>query len=109
MRLVLVAALLALGGATAHAGGGLSDGHSCPGQSGYTCSTLRVPLDHNGRRPGTLDLRAAGADNVDAPRGVLLLLAGGPGQAGVPLLDRVPRILGAELHDYRVVVFDQRG
>jgi pimeloyl-ACP methyl ester carboxylesterase len=51
----------------------------------------------------------ATANNAAAPRGVLLLLAGGPGQAGVPLLDRVPRILGAELRDYRVVVFDQRG
>lgn len=109
MRLVLVAALLALGGAAAHAGGGLRDAHPCPGPPGYTCSTLRVPLDHSGRRPGTLDLQVAAANNAAAPRGVLLLLAGGPGQAGVPLLDRAPRILGAELRDYRVVVFDQRG
>jgi pimeloyl-ACP methyl ester carboxylesterase len=105
-RLALLVSLVAVGGG---AGGGLTDTHPCPGQPGYTCSTLRVPLDHSGRRSGTLDLEVATANNANAPRGVLLLLAGGPGQSGVPLLDRVPRILGAELRDYRVVVFDQRG
>ena len=39
----------------------------------------------------------------------LLLITGGPGQPGVPALARIPKILGAELHDYRVVVYDQRG
>ncbi|HEV8462861.1 MAG TPA: alpha/beta fold hydrolase [Gaiellaceae bacterium] len=105
-RLVILGSLLAVGSG---AGGGLTAAHPCPGQPGYTCSTLRVPLDHTGRRPGTLALQVATANNANAPRGDLLLLAGGPGQAGVPLLDRVPRILGAELRDYRVVVFDQRG
>ena len=54
-------------------------------------------------------LAVAAADNVRAPRGVLLLITGGPGQPGVPALARIPKILGAELHDYRVVVYDQRG
>ena len=49
-------------------------------------------------------LAVAAADNVRAPRGVLLLITGGPGQPGVPALARIPKILGAELHDYRVVV-----
>ena len=39
----------------------------------------------------------------------MLLITGGPGQPGVPALARIPKILGAELHDYRVVVYDQRG
>jgi pimeloyl-ACP methyl ester carboxylesterase len=68
-----------------------------------------VPLDHAGRRRGSLRLAVAAADNVQAPRGVLLLITGGPGQPGVPALARIPKILGAELHDYRVVVYDQRG
>jgi pimeloyl-ACP methyl ester carboxylesterase len=46
---------------------------------------------------------------VNAPRGVLLLIAGGPGQPALPLLARLPKILGAELDHYRVVVYDQRG
>ena len=88
---------------------GLHDPSPCPGVSGYTCSTLTVPLDHAGRAPGTLTLAVASADNSDAPKGVLLLIAGGPGQAAVPLLQRVPAIVGAELKAYRIVVYDQRG
>ena len=88
---------------------GLHDSAPCPGVSGYTCSTLTVPLDHAGRAPGSLKLAVASADNSDAPKGVLLLIAGGPGQAAVPLLQRLPAILGAELEAYRIVVYDQRG
>ena len=77
----------------------------CPGVTGYTCSTLDVPLDRTGRRNGTLHLRVGAADNVRAPRGVLLVLSGGPGQPGLFLLDR----FAAEKRRYRVVVFDQRG
>ncbi len=82
----------------------------CPGVTGYTCSTLDVPLDRTGRRNGTLHLRVGAADNVRAPRGVLLALSGGPGQPGLFLLDRfVGKALAAEKRRYRVVVFDQRG
>jgi pimeloyl-ACP methyl ester carboxylesterase len=82
----------------------------CPGVTGYTCSTLDVPLDRTGRRNGTLHLRVGAADNVRAPRGVLLVLSGGPGQPGLFLLARfVEKALAAEKRRYRVVVFDQRG
>ena len=58
----------------------------------------------------TLDLAVAAADNVDAPRGVLLMLTGGPGQPGVSLLARVRTYLDpAVLREYRLVMFDQRG
>jgi pimeloyl-ACP methyl ester carboxylesterase len=88
----------------------LRDAHSCPGAPGFTCSTLVVPLDHSGRVPGTLNLEIGAADNRRAPRGVLLVLAGGPGEAGLPILDGfVSRALGAERHQYRIVVMDQRG
>jgi pimeloyl-ACP methyl ester carboxylesterase len=40
---------------------------------------------------------------------VLLVVAGGPGQAAVPLLGRIPAMLGAEVDAYRIVVYDQRG
>jgi pimeloyl-ACP methyl ester carboxylesterase len=88
----------------------LHDPHPCPGADGFTCSTLDVPLDRTGRMPGTLHLQVGAADNRDAPRGVLLVLSGGPGQPGLPILDRfVSRALGAERNQYRIVVFDQRG
>src|SRR5262249_19327704 len=88
---------------------GLIDRQPCPELSGFTCSTLVVPLDHDGGRPGTLRLRVAAANNVAAPRGVLLFLAGGPGQPGVPYLGRIAGALAAVRSDYRLVVYDERG
>jgi len=91
-------------------GSALRDPAPCPGVTGYTCSTLDVPLDRTGKRRGALHLRVGAADNVDAPRGVLLVLSGGPGQPGIPLLGRfVDRALAAEKEQYRIVAFDQRG
>jgi pimeloyl-ACP methyl ester carboxylesterase len=108
IRLAIAAVLAALGGSSP-TGGGLTDTHPCLDAIGYTCSTLDVPLDHAGRVPGTLHLSVGVSDNKNASHGVLLVLTGGPGQPGVPLLERVPRIVGAELSDYRVVMYDQRG
>jgi pimeloyl-ACP methyl ester carboxylesterase len=82
----------------------------CPGSPGFTCSVLDVPLDRSGRHPGTLHLRVAAADNVHAPRGVLLVIAGGPGQPATPIVARyAEQALGAERHAYRIVAYDQRG
>jgi pimeloyl-ACP methyl ester carboxylesterase len=108
---IVAVACLAAGGASVSAGGGptLGGAAPCPTAAAYTCSTLVVPLDHSGSRKGTLRLAVAAADNTRAPRGVLLLITGGPGQPGVPALERIPKILGAELRDYRIVVYDQRG
>jgi hypothetical protein len=94
-----------------HASGpALRDPEPCPGVTGYTCSTLDVPLDRTGRQKVTLHLRVGAADNVNAPHGVLLVLSGGPGQPGLPILDRfVDAALAAEKRTYRIVVFDQRG
>jgi len=47
--------------------GGPRDGHPCPGVSGFTCSTLTVPLDHSGKRSGTLDLAVATVLLQDGP------------------------------------------
>jgi pimeloyl-ACP methyl ester carboxylesterase len=88
----------------------LHHAHPCPGAAGFTCSTLDVLLDRTGRTRGTLHLQVGAADNRDAPRGVLLVLSGGPGEPGLPILQRfVARALGAERDQYRIVVFDQRG
>jgi pimeloyl-ACP methyl ester carboxylesterase len=70
---------------------------------------LPVPLDHSGHTPGTLHLQVAAADNVKAPRGVLLFLTGGPGQPGVPFVSRIVSRIAPVLNDYRLVMFDQRG
>ena len=110
LALIAGAAVLAVAGAGGSpAGVALNAPHPCPNAAGFTCSTLTVPLDHSGRRPGTLRLAVATADNARAPRGVLLLLTGGPGQPGLPALARVPEIVGAEQKAYRIVMIDQRG
>ncbi|MFK4148460.1 alpha/beta fold hydrolase [Streptomyces sp. NPDC004065] len=89
--------------------GGLSGAAACPGLNGFTCATLTVPLDHRGAVPGRLGLNVAMADNTRAPKGVLLFLTGGPGQPGVPFVERISQRLAPVLQDYRLVMIDQRG
>jgi pimeloyl-ACP methyl ester carboxylesterase len=81
----------------------------CAGVTGFTCSTLSVPVDHSGRVGGTLDLKVAAGDDASAPRGVLVLLTGGPGQPGVPFVARLARPLAPLFAGYRLVMLDQRG
>ena len=100
-----VAAVLA---AAALSGPGLSNPHPCP-TAGFTCATLSVPLDRSGQVNGTLRLNVAAANNVKAPRGVLLFLSGGPGQPGAPLVARISERIAPVLSDYRLVMVDQRG
>jgi pimeloyl-ACP methyl ester carboxylesterase len=106
MRLVVILLLLC----TAACSSSPKSTPSCAGVAGFTCTTLRVPLDHRQPTGKTLDLAVVTADNADAPRGVLLLLTGGPGQPGVGLLARVRKYVDpAVLREYRLVMFDQRG
>jgi pimeloyl-ACP methyl ester carboxylesterase len=88
---------------------GLTEPRPCAGSPGFTCWTLRVPLDHTGKVPGELRLQVAAADNIAAPKGVLLFLPGGPGLAGVPLVSGVSQRLAGLAHNYRLVTLDQRG
>ncbi|MEN3283445.1 MAG: hypothetical protein V7607_4585 [Solirubrobacteraceae bacterium] len=87
----------------------LTASRPCPHASGFTCSMLDVPLDHSGRTPGTLHVPVAAADNADAPRGVLVVLTGGPGQGGVDFVSRVRARMRAVVRRYRLVMIDQRG
>lgn len=81
-----------------------------PCTPGFTCTTLHVLLDRQRPDGPSLDLAVIAADNVDASRGVLLLLTGGPGQPGVPLLPNLRRNVHPDvLREYRLVMFDQRG
>jgi pimeloyl-ACP methyl ester carboxylesterase len=114
--LPLTACIVALAGGSATAGrtapSALVDPRPCGDETpGFTCSTLRVPLDRAGDTPGTLDLAVAVADRTGRQtRGVLLILTGGPGQPGVPFVARVLRNWAAPLADaYRIVMLDQRG
>src|SRR3954468_5495775 len=107
---VVATAAFAVAGSAAARSSDLRGAHPCPGASGYTCASLDVPLDHAHLGRATLHLRVGMGDDVHAPHGVLLVLSGGPGQPGLPILHGfVSRALSAEEHGYRIVVFDQRG
>ena len=86
----------------------LTGGRPCPGIVGFACSTLTVPLDWSGRRPGMLELPVAVA-NGDRNDPLLLLLTGGPGQGGVAFLPRTATVLDPFIGDHRIVMLDQRG
>jgi len=110
LLLLLVVGLFLVAGPASGRIAGLHGAHPCPGVTGYTCATLDVPLDHANPARGTLHLQVGMGNNADASHGVLLVLSGGPGQPGLPILDGyVSRALSPERAHYRIVVFDQRG
>jgi pimeloyl-ACP methyl ester carboxylesterase len=82
----------------------------CKPGSAFSCARLSVPLDRTGALSGTVTLslerRLAGAaPTADA----VLALAGGPGQAVLPLGDFIARALAPALHTRDLLLFDQRG
>jgi pimeloyl-ACP methyl ester carboxylesterase len=87
----------------------LTGSHPCPDVPDFVCSSLVVALDRSGGTPGELRLHIAVAENADAPKGVLVDLTGGPGQGGVAFIPRARQRLRPLLHDYRLVMLDQRG
>jgi pimeloyl-ACP methyl ester carboxylesterase len=87
----------------------LTNSAPCVEVVNFACSYLTVPLDRHGGKKGTLRLRVAVAGNAAAPRGVLMLLTGGPGQPGVGLAPRLVQRLSYLRVDYRLVLVDQRG
>src|SRR4051794_3139660 len=108
-RLAWIWLALVLAPGASAAGPELEGAHACQDAAGFTCSTLVVPLDHSGAVAGTLRLQVAAATKADAPCGVLLFLAGGPGQPAVPIVGRIADRLGGAIDGYRLVVLDQRG
>ena len=108
--LVLAVAAFAVTGSASARRAGLHGAHPCPAVTGFTCATLDVPLDRADTSRGMLHLQVGMGDNVHAPHGVLLVLSGGPGQPGLPILESyLDRAFSAEQGKYRIVVFDQRG
>jgi pimeloyl-ACP methyl ester carboxylesterase len=75
------------------------------------CGRVAVPLDRSGALPGAVRLRvrALPPRRGRATTGTVLALAGGPGQAAVPLLDDFATVLGPALRTRQLVTFDQRG
>src|SRR5829696_4837628 len=82
----------------------LTAAHTC-GRA--TCSTLKVPLDRSRQGGETLSLKVAVEGAAGKP--VFVLLSGGPGEPGIPFIERARKWLGPVAKQVRIVAFDQRG
>jgi pimeloyl-ACP methyl ester carboxylesterase len=82
----------------------------CGESNNYACGHLTVPLDPSGATPGqiTLAIRRHRAP-IEGPSSAVIALAGGPGQAAVPLTEPFLELLGPVAATRDLVVFDQRG
>jgi pimeloyl-ACP methyl ester carboxylesterase len=82
----------------------------CANSLGFACTTVPVPLDRSSGVPGTISLsverKLAGAT---PSRDAVVALAGGPGQAALPLGEFIAKALAPALGARDLLVFDQRG
>jgi pimeloyl-ACP methyl ester carboxylesterase len=82
----------------------------CAEGPGFTCATVPVPLDRTHGLPGTISLsverKLAGAV---PSRDAVVALAGGPGQAALPLAPFIATAIAPALSSRDLLVFDQRG
>ena len=78
--------------------------------SGFACATLTVPVDPSGAVPGTVTLSIERKVAVTGTATqAIVALAGGPGQAALPLATYLEQTVSAALATRDLVVFDQRG
>jgi pimeloyl-ACP methyl ester carboxylesterase len=86
----------------------------CPDTTnGVQCGTVQVPLDRRGIFPGTIPLFVEVLPPAGLPRGVMFLIAGGPGQGSAGAFD-LGSASNVELMQfmfpgYTLVAFDNRG
>ena len=98
-----IAAVAVLSGATALGAGfapaaGALTFNRCSPRSDFGCAHVPVPLDRSGGVPGTIDLLVERRPpDAGSPRGAVLVLAGGPGQAATPFADSFAALLGPAL------------
>jgi pimeloyl-ACP methyl ester carboxylesterase len=83
---------------------------ACANATNFECASLPVPLDRAGLVAGTISLsverrRAGAAPSRDA----VVALAGGPGQAALPLGEFIAQAIAPALGARDLLVFDQRG
>jgi len=111
-RLLVVLAALAFfaGAGEARAAISLSP---CPDKTGVQCGTVTVPLDRSGAVPGTIGLHVEVLPASGTARGVMFLIAGGPGQGSAGSFDLGPgfnrQLMQFMFPGYTLVAFDNRG
>jgi pimeloyl-ACP methyl ester carboxylesterase len=73
------------------------------------CATVHAPIDYSGGQPGQVPLFVVRVPARHPSQGTVVALAGGPGQAAVPLVDDFIDELRPVLRHHDLIVFDQRG
>ena len=82
----------------------------CPHSTEYSCASLSVPLDRSGAVPGSLALAVERRLAGPTPsRDAVVALAGGPGQAALPLAEYIPKAIAPALGSRDLLLMDQRG
>jgi pimeloyl-ACP methyl ester carboxylesterase len=82
---------------------------ACP-TAGFECATVDVPLDRTGATGGNVSLAVSRVPAATNPnRSAVVPLAGGPGQAALPLSQSFAEILKPAIADRDLLIFDQRG
>ncbi len=80
---------------------------------GVQCGTVTVPLDRTGATPGTVALHVEVLPAQGTARGVMFLIAGGPGQGSAGSFDLAPGfnrdLMRFMFPNYTFVAFDNRG
>jgi pimeloyl-ACP methyl ester carboxylesterase len=78
--------------------------------AGYQCGSVAVPLDPAGAVAGTLALNVKRRVAPANPTATAVIgLAGGPGQAAIPFVERIATNIAPALATRDLVVLDQRG
>jgi pimeloyl-ACP methyl ester carboxylesterase len=85
----------------------------CGKTTGLLCGEVTVPLDRSGQVPGTVSLHVEELPSTTFQRGVMFLLAGGPGQGSAHSFELGSAQNAAFFRflfpDYTLVAFDDRG
>ncbi|MEA2217818.1 MAG: hypothetical protein QOJ35_444 [Solirubrobacteraceae bacterium] len=82
----------------------------CSVTSALQCGSLDVPLDRTGAVPGAVHLVAERKVAPSNPTNTAVVgLAGGPGQAALPLISDFADLLAPALASRDLLMFDQRG
>jgi pimeloyl-ACP methyl ester carboxylesterase len=86
---------------------------SCGKSTGVLCTQVVVPLDRSGAVPGTLSLHVEVVPATGVPRGVMFLIAGGPGQGSAHVFglgsDSALSLYRFLFPGYTLVAYDDRG
>ncbi len=78
--------------------------------SGFSCATLSVPLERGGAVNGSVGLAVERLQSGPTPsKAAVVALAGGPGQAALPLAQGMAKTIAPALTTRDLLVFDQRG